>query len=129
MLTTTITAVGNLTADPELRYTPSGIPVAKLSIAINRRTQAEDGTWTDAPPEFYAVTCWRDLAANVAESLTKGTRVIVAGRLNYRTWTTDQGDKRSAVEITADAIGPDLSWATVDVTRVRRSAPATAEDG
>jgi len=129
MLTTSVVLVGNLTRDPELSFTPSGIPVAKLSLAVNRRTQDEGGSWVDSPPQFYGATCWRDLASNVAESLTKGDRVIVAGRLDYQSWETDQGDRRSSVSITADAVGPDLTWATAEVTRVRRSAPEPEHAG
>ena len=107
-----VTIVGNLTDDPELRYTPNGAAVCKFRIAVNRRIQDGNGQWKDGEASYFSVNCWRGLAENVAESLTRGTRVVVTGRLQYRAWENQDGDKRSAVEIEADEIGPSLKWAT-----------------
>lgn len=117
----TVTIVGNLTQDPEMRYTPNGIAVVKLSIAFNRRRFNRDSnTWEDGEPSFFTATCWRDLAENVSESLRKGTRVVVTGRLEQRSWETQEGERRSVVEIQVDEIGPSLKWATASVTRIPR---------
>ncbi|MBP8212036.1 MAG: single-stranded DNA-binding protein [Ilumatobacteraceae bacterium] len=116
-MSTTIT--GNITRDPELRFTPNGQAVATFGVAVNRK-------WKDARGEqqeqtsFFDVKCWRELAENVTNSLTKGDRVIVTGRLEQRSWETDAGDKRSKVEIVADEVGPSLRWANATVTRVER---------
>jgi single-strand DNA-binding protein len=103
------TIVGNLTRDPELRFTPSGLAVASLSVAVNRKRGEEEVV------SFFDVTAFGTLAENVCE-LGKGTRVIVVGRLEQRSWEQD-GNKRSKVELVADSIGPDVRWATVTVTR------------
>jgi single-strand DNA-binding protein len=98
--------VGNLTRDPELRFTPSGQATSSFGVAVNRRWQnRQTQAWEEAT-SFFDVVTWGQLAENVAESLTRGSRVIVAGRLDQRSWETDSGDKRSKVEITADEIGP-----------------------
>jgi len=123
----TVTIVGNLTRPPELRYTPSGVAVASFGVAVNRRRQNDAGEWVDAGAEFYDVTAWRQLATNLAESLDKGARVIVTGRLSQRTWETDAGDKRSSVEIVAEAAGPELTWATATVERSTRRDESAAE--
>jgi single-strand DNA-binding protein len=116
-----VTIVGNLTDDPELRYTPNGAAVCKFRIAVNRRIQDGNGQWKDGEASYFSVNCWRGLAENVAESLTRGTRVVVTGRLQYRAWENQDGDKRSAVEIEADEIGPSLKWATARMERNPRS--------
>src|SRR5580700_2127231 len=113
--TTTIT--GNLTREPEIRYTREGQATAQLGVAVNRRWQ--DRTRQEAT-SFFDVVCWRDLAENVALSLSKGMRVVVTGRLEQRSWETEEGDHRSKVEITADEIGPSLRFATADVQRTAR---------
>jgi single-strand DNA-binding protein len=123
-----IIIVGNLTDDPELRYTPNGAAVVKFRVAVNRRYRDEAGTWKDGDTSYFTVNAWRSLAENIAESLTRGTRVIVAGRLQMRSWETQEGDKRTVVEIEADEVGPSLRWATAKVERQGRSdwsAPAT----
>ncbi|HEX5949647.1 MAG TPA: single-stranded DNA-binding protein [Actinomycetota bacterium] len=125
-----IIIVGNLTDDPELRYTPNGAAVVKFRVAVNRRYKDEAGNWKDGDTSYFTVNGWRSLAENVAESLTRGTRVVVAGRLQMRSWETQEGDKRTVVEIEADEIGPSLRWATAKVERQSRSsgdwsAPAT----
>jgi single-strand DNA-binding protein len=119
-----VTIVGNLTDDPELRYTPNGAAVCKFRIAVNRRIQDGSGGWKDGEASYFSVNCWRGLAENVAESLTRGTRVVVTGRLQYRAWENQDGDKRSAVEIEADEIGPSLKWATARIERNPRSGGA-----
>lgn len=122
----TVTLVGNITDDPELRFTPSGQPVANFTVAVNRRTRNQDGTWDDKLDGFFRCSCWRDLAENVAESLHKGTRVVVVGRLQQRSWDTEEG-KRSAFEIQVDEVAPSLRWATAKVEKSRRSGPANRD--
>ncbi|MFM8999411.1 MAG: single-stranded DNA-binding protein [Actinomycetota bacterium] len=116
-----ITIVGNLTDDPELRYTPNGAAVVKFRVAVNRRYRDESGQWKDGDTSYFTVNAWRNLAENIAESLTRGTRVVVAGRLQMRSWETAEGDKRSVVEIEADEVGPSLKWAKASVERTQRS--------
>src|SRR5205823_928711 len=117
-----VTVVGNLTRDPELRYTPNGAAVVKLGVAVSRRIRDESGQWKDADTSFFDVTAWRSLAENVAETLTQGTRVVVVGRLRTNSWETPEGDKRSKVEIEAEEVGPSLKWATAKVERQGRAA-------
>ena len=112
----TVTVVGNVTRDPELRFTPGGMAVASFGVAWNRRKQ--DG---DDEVSFFDVTCFRDLAENVAESVAKGTRVIIYGTLQQRSWETQDGDKRSKVEILADEVAPSLKWATAEIRKNDRS--------
>jgi single-strand DNA-binding protein len=117
-----ITIVGNMTDDPELRYTPNGAAVANFSVAVSRRVKDEaSGQWKDADTSFFRVAAWRSLGENVAETLTRGSRVLVIGRLRQRSWETPEGDKRSTVEIEADEVGPSLRWATAKVEKVQRS--------
>lgn len=114
-----ITVVGNITRDPELRFTPSGQANARLGVAVNRRWQDRNsGEWQEAT-SFFDVICWRELAENVSESLKRGTRVIVTGRLEQRTWE-QEGNKRSVVEIIADEVAPSLRWATAKVEKTER---------
>lgn len=115
-----VTLIGNLVDDPELRFTPSGVALAKIRFAVNRRYQDRNGEWQE-DTSFFGGTLWRDAAENAAESLTKGARVIVTGRLEQRTWETQEGDKRSVVEVAIDEIGPSLRWATATVTKSPRS--------
>ena len=119
-MTAQVTIVGNLTRDPELRFTPSGAPVTTFGVAVNRRWQNRDNQNWEESTSFFNVTCWRDLAQNVSESLEKGSRVMVSGRLDQRSWETQDGDKRSVVEIVADEVGPSLRWATAEVNRNER---------
>ena len=121
MADNTITLVGNITDDPELRFTPTGRPVANFTVAVNRRTRTQDGQWEDKLDGFFRCNAWADMAENVAESLTKGSRVLVTGRLQQRSWEDPDGNKRSAVEIQVDEVGPSLRWATASVTRSSRS--------
>jgi single-strand DNA-binding protein len=122
-MSSSITIIGNITRDPEMRFTPSGQPTASFGVAVNRRWQnRQTQDWEEAT-SFFDVVCWRDLAENVSESLQKGSRVIVSGRLEQRSWETPDGDKRSKVEIVADEVGPSLRWATAQVTKADRRAP------
>lgn len=116
-----VTLVGNLVDDPELRFTPSGVAMAKLRIAVNRRWRdRQSGEWQE-DTSFFNATCWREQAESVSESLQKGARVIITGRLDQRTWETDQGERRSVVEVQIDEIGPSLRWATASVNKTPRS--------
>jgi single-strand DNA-binding protein len=112
-----VTLVGNLTADPELRYTPTGLEVANLRIAVTSRIRQEDGSWAQGETSFHTVIVWRDQATNTAETLTKGARVIVVGRPKQRTWTDQDGTEHQVTEIDAEEVGPSLRWATAKVTR------------
>ena len=115
----TVTVVGNVTRDPELRFTSSGQAVATFGLAVNRRWQNRNNEWEEST-SFFDVTCWAQMAENVAESVTKGTRVLVTGRLEQRSWETNDGEKRSKVEIVAEEIGPSLRFATAGVTKNER---------
>ena len=117
----TVTLVGNVTRDPELRFTPSGAANASFGLAVNRRWQNRQTQEWEEQVSFFDVVCWREMAENVSESLTKGARVIVTGRLDQRSWDDkNTGDKRSKVEVVADEIAPSLRWATAQVTRNER---------
>ena len=118
---TIITIVGNLTADPEMRFTPSGAAVASFTVASTPRTfDRQAGEWKDGETLFMRCSIWRDAAENVAESLTKGTRVIAQGRLVQRSFTTREGENRTVVELQVDEIGPSLRYAKAQVTRQPR---------
>ena len=119
--TTTIT--GNLTREPEIRYTKEGQATTQLGVAVNRRWQDRTTQEWQEATSFFDVVCWRDLAENVALSLSKGMRVVVTGRLEQRSWETEEGEHRSKVEITADEVGPSLRFATADVQRTERHVP------
>jgi single-strand DNA-binding protein len=125
----TVTLVGNITRDPELRFTPAGQPNANFGLAVNRRWQnRQTNEWEEAT-SFFNVVCWREMAENAAESLVKGSRVIVTGRLEQRSWQTQEGDKRSVVEVVADEIGPSLRWATAEIKRNERRTPDDGPGG
>ena len=111
----TVTVVGNVTRDPELRFAQSGMAIAQFGVAWNRRRQDQEDEVS-----FFDVTCFRQLAENVAESIRKGARVVIYGTLQQRSWETDQGDRRSRVEILADDVAPSLRWATAAVTKNER---------
>jgi len=134
---TVITVVGNLTADPELRYTQNGRAVANLTIASTpRHFDRQANEWKDDEALFLRASVWQDFAEHVAGSLTKGTRVIAQGRLRQRSYQDREGNNRTAIELEIDAIGPDLRYATAQVTRATQgagrggapSAPQTAAD-
>jgi single-strand DNA-binding protein len=119
---TTITVVGNLTADPELRFTPSGAAVANFTVASTPRIyDRQSGEWKDGEALFLRCNIWREAAENVAESLTRGARVIVTGRLKQRSFETREGEKRTVVEVEVDEIGPSLRYATAKVNKASRS--------
>jgi single-strand DNA-binding protein len=119
---TTLTVIGNLTDDPELRFTPSGAAVAKFRVASTPRFMDKaSGEWKDGDPLFLACTVWRQAAENVAESLQRGARVIVSGRLRQRSYETREGEKRTVYELEVDEIGPSLRYATAKVQKMSRS--------
>jgi single-strand DNA-binding protein len=121
-----VSVVGNLTRDPELRFTPSGQATASFGVAVNRRWQnRQTNEWEEAT-SFFDVVCWAQLAENAAQSLSKGTRVLVSGRLDQRSWETQDHERRSKIEITADEVAPSLRYATANVTRNERRTPDNA---
>ncbi|MFD1233609.1 single-stranded DNA-binding protein [Pseudonocardia benzenivorans] len=118
---TVITVVGNLTADPELRFTPSGAAVANFTVASTPRTfDRQSGEWKDGEALFLRCNVWRQAAENVAETLTRGMRVMVQGRLKQRSFETREGEKRTVVELEVDEVGPSLRYATAKVAKVSR---------
>lgn len=118
---TTITVVGNLTADPDLRFTPSGAAVANFTVASTPRIyDRQSGEWKDGDALFLRCNIWREAAENVAESLTRGSRVIVTGRLRQRSFETREGEKRTVYEVEVDEIGPSLRYATAKINKVSR---------
>jgi single-strand DNA-binding protein len=125
----TVTLVGNITDDPELRFTPGGAAVANFTVAVNRRYRNPEGQWEDKLDGFFRCNCWRDMAENVAESFQKGTRVVVVGRLQQRSWEDAEGNKRSAFEVQVDEVGPSLRWASAQVTKSSRSTGGSGSGG
>jgi single-strand DNA-binding protein len=121
-----VTISGNTTREPELRFTTAGRAVCQFGVAVNRRWQNRQTNQWEETVSFFDVTCWAQLAENVAESVAKGARVLVCGRLEQQSWTTPDGQPRSKVQIVADDVGPSLKWATAELTRnPRPAAPAT----
>lgn len=119
---TTVTVVGNLTADPELRFTQSGAAVTSFTVASTPRSfDKQSNEWKDGEALFLRCNAWRQVAENVAESLTRGSRVIVSGRLRQRSFETKEGEKRTVVELEVDEVGPSLRYATAKVAKVDRS--------
>ncbi len=123
-----ITLVGNITRDPELRFTPSGQAKASIGLAVNRRWQNRQTQEWEEATSFFNIVCWREMAENASESLQKGSRVIVTGRLEQRSYETPEGEKRSVVEVVADEIGPSLRWATAQVQKSDRRGPSDTVD-
>ena len=118
-----VSIIGNLTRDPELRFTPSGQATATFGVAVNRRWQnRQTNEWEEAT-SFFDVVCWAQLAENAAQSLTKGTRVLVSGRLDQRSWETPDKERRSKIAITADEVAPSLRYATVAISKNERRSP------
>lgn len=115
-----ITLVGNVTRDPELRFTPAGQATATFGLAVNRRWQNKSTQEWEEQVSFFDVMCWREMAENASVSLVKGARIIVTGRLEQRSWETPEGDKRSRIEVIADDIGPSLRWATANIVKNER---------
>ena len=125
----TVTVVGNLTNDPELRFTPSGAAVASFTVASSSRVlDKATNEWKDGDTTYLRCSVWRQYAENVAESLTKGTRVIVTGRLKQRSYETREGEKRTVMEIDVDDVGPALRYATAKINRVQRSGGGFSGD-
>ena len=124
-----VTLVGNVTRDPELRFTPSGQATASFGLAVNRMWNDRQTGERKESVSFFDIVCWREMAENAAESLTKGSRIIVSGRLEQRSWESQEGEKRSKVEVIADEIGPSLRWATATITRNERKAPGEGAGG
>src|SRR6185503_11228189 len=122
--TNTITISGNMTRDPEMRYTPSGVSKVSFGVAVNRSWRNQQTQEWDEQTSFFNVVAWRQLAENVGASLAKGSRVVVTGRLEQRSWETEQGEKRSIVEIVADDVSASLRFATAEVHKVERSGPS-----
>ena len=121
-----VTIIGNVVRDPELRFTPSGQAVANFGVAVNRKWQNRTTNEWEEATSFFDVVAWAKLGENVSESCPKGTRVVVTGRLDQRSWDTDGGDRRSKVEIVADEVAPSLRWATATVVKNERGAGYTS---
>ena len=124
-----ITLVGNVTRDPELRYTASGQAMAKFGLAVNRRWQNRQTQAWEEQTSFFDIVAWREMAENIGESVQKGARVVVTGRLEQRSWESQEGDKRSTVEVVADEVGPSLRWATATVVRNERRGSEGGSSG
>ena len=120
MTDNTVTLVGNVTREVDLRYTPGGQAVVTFGLAVNRRWQNRQTQEWEEQVSFFDVKSWAGLAENVAESVQRGTRVVVTGRLEQRSWETDTGEKRSKIEVVADEIAPSLRWATAQVQKIER---------
>jgi single-strand DNA-binding protein len=129
MADNTVTVIGNVTRDPELRFTPSGQAIATFGLAVNRRWQNRQTQEWEEQVSYFDITCWAQLGQNVSDTLVKGSRAIVTGRLEQRSWETDQGEKRSKVEIIADEVGPSLRWATAEITRNERREADVGSSG
>lgn len=127
---TLITVVGNLTDDPELRFTPSGAAVVNFRVASTPRFMDKTtNTWKDGEPLFLACSAWRQMAENIAGSLSRGARVVVSGRLKQRTYETREGEKRTVIELDVDEIGPSLRYATAKVQKMSRSSGGKGAPG
>lgn len=124
-----VTLVGNVTRDPELRFTPSGQANASFGLAVNRVWNDRQTNERKEAVSFFDVVCWREMAENVSESITKGARVLVTGRLEQRSWDGADGERRSKIEIIADEIGPSLRWATAEIRKNDRRGPADGGGG
>jgi single-strand DNA-binding protein len=118
MADTHVAITGNLTDDPEVTFTPNGTAVANFRLAVTPRVKDDQG-WKDGETSFFRITAWRDLATHLADSLSKGDRVIVLGQLRTRSWETPEGERRSVVEVTAEEVGPSLKWATAKPERTK----------
>jgi len=125
---TFVSLVGNLTDDPEVRFTPQGTTVASFRLAVTPRVKDDQG-WRDGETSFFRVNVWRDLATHVTDSLSKGDRALVLGRLKTRSWETPEGERRSTVEVEAEEVGPSLKWATAQPQRANGTAKADTGTG
>ncbi|MGI9079696.1 MAG: single-stranded DNA-binding protein [Acidimicrobiales bacterium] len=119
-----VTLVGNITRDPELRFTPSGQATASFGLAVNRVWNDRQTNERKEAVSFFDIVCWREMAENASESLAKGARVLVTGRLEQRSWETGEGERRSKIEVVADEIGPSLRWATAEIRKNDRRGPS-----
>ncbi len=119
-MTNNTTLVGNLTRDPEIRYTRDGQAAANFGLAVTRRWKSRTSDEWEEATSFFDIVCWRELAENIALSISKGMRVIVTGRMEQRTWENDDGERRYKVEVIADEVGPSLRFATAEVLRIDR---------
>jgi single-strand DNA-binding protein len=122
-MSSNVTLIGNITRDPELRYTASGQAIATFGVAVNRRWQNRQSQAWEESTSFFDIVCWGDLGTNVADSLSKGDRVIVSGRLEQRSWESQDGEKRSKIEVIADEVGPSVRWATAKPVKTDRRGP------
>ena len=127
--TNSITISGNITREPEIRYTPSGVSKLTFGVAVNRSWRNQQSQEWEEQTSFFTVVAWRQLAENAGSSLQKGSRVTVTGRLEQRSWETDQGEKRSVTEIVADDIAASLRFATVEIHKVERTGPGGGNGG
>src|SRR5438270_2995755 len=125
----TVTLVGNITRDPELRFTNTGQATATFGLAVNRSWVDRQSNERREVTSFFDVVCWREMAENVSESLQKGSRVLVTGRLEQRSWETPEGDRRSKIEVIADEVGPSLRWATAEIRKNDRRGPSDGPSG
>jgi single-strand DNA-binding protein len=125
MADTHVAITGNLTDDPEVTFTPNGTAVANFRLAVTPRVKDGEG-WKDGETSFFRITAWRDLATHLADSLSKGDRVIVLGQLRTRSWETPEGERRSVVEVTAEEVGPSLKWATAKPERTTTNGRKTS---
>ncbi|HTL86415.1 MAG TPA: single-stranded DNA-binding protein [Acidimicrobiia bacterium] len=124
-----ITISGNITREPEMRYTPSGVSKVTFGVAVNRSWRNQQTQEWEEQTSFFNVVAWRQLAENISATLTKGSRVVVSGRLEQRSWETEQGEKRSIVEIVADDVAASLRFATAEIHKVERTGPGGGGDG
>jgi single-strand DNA-binding protein len=129
MTDTTVTITGNLTENPELRFTQGCVAVANFRVAVTPRRPDGKGGWTDGETSFFKIVAWRQLAENLAGSLGKGDRVIVTGQLRMNSWETPEGEKRSIVEVQADEVGPSLRWATAKPEKASRTGEQRSSRG
>ena len=125
---TQVTIIGNLVADPELKFTNTGKAVASFTVAESKRVKGADGTWTDGDAVFWRVSLWDSPAENMTESLHKGQRVIVVGEVKQRSFETQQGEKRTVMEVTATEVGPSLKWSTANVEKTGAAKAKPAPD-
>jgi single-strand DNA-binding protein len=125
---TFVSLVGNLTDDPEVRFTPQGTAVASFRLAVTPRVN-DGGTWKDGDTSFFRINAWRDLAEHLTDSLSKGDRALVLGRLKTRSWETPEGERRSVVEVEAEEVGPSLKWATATPQRTNGKTKADTGTG
>jgi single-strand DNA-binding protein len=128
-MSNSVTLIGNITRDPELRYTPTGQATATFGLAVSRKWQNKQTQAWEEVTSFFDIVTWREMAENVAACLPKGSRVIVTGRLEQRSWETQQGDKRSKIEVVADEVAPSMRWATAEIHKNQRSDGSNSSQG